>query len=119
MSHLVEIKTQVRNPEAIALACRRLGLPEPAHGTTKLYSGEATGVIVQLPKWRYPIVIDSATGAVQFDNFLGNWGSAEKMDQFLQAYAVELVRLEARKKGHTVSETQLQDGSIRVQILEG
>jgi hypothetical protein len=31
-------------------------------------------------------------------------------------YAVERTKIEARKKGHAVTETLLQDGSIRVQI---
>jgi hypothetical protein len=38
------------------------------------------------------------------------------LDAFLQAYAVEKAKLEARKQGHSVSEQQLADGSIRVQI---
>jgi hypothetical protein len=36
----------------------------------------------------------------------------------LQSYAVEKTRLEARKRGHSVTEQQLQDGSIRLQIQE-
>jgi hypothetical protein len=34
----------------------------------------------------------------------------------LQGYAVEKARIEARKKGHTVTEQQLQDGSIKLTI---
>ena len=37
MSHIVSVKTEVRDPVAIAAACRRLGLPEPVHGTAKLF----------------------------------------------------------------------------------
>ena len=44
MSHIVEIRTEVRDPTAVAAACRRLGLPEPVRGTATLYSGEATGL---------------------------------------------------------------------------
>lgn len=47
------------------------------------------------------------------------WGDREQLDKFLQTYAVELVRIEARKKGHTITEQQLQDGSIKLQIQEG
>ena len=32
--------------------------------------------------------------------------------------AVEKAKLEARKKGYSVSEQPLQDGSIRLQIIE-
>jgi hypothetical protein len=37
----------------------------------------------------------------------------------MQAYAVERARLEARRKGYALQETVLQDGSIKLQILEG
>ena len=33
MSHIVSIKTEVRDPTAVAAACQRLGLPEPVQGT--------------------------------------------------------------------------------------
>jgi hypothetical protein len=34
-------------------------------------------------------------------------------------YAVEKARQEARKKGYQVTEQALEDGSIRLQIVEG
>jgi len=119
MSHIVTISTRVRDPAAVAAACRRLGLPAPAQGTARLYGGQATGLLVQLPGWQYPAVIDTASGEVRYDNFEGRWGEQRHLDRFLQAYAVEVVRLEARKKGHQVSEQALPDGSVRLQIVEG
>ena len=62
MSHIVTIATEVRDPNAVAAACRRLGLPEPVHGTTQLFAGSATGLIVKLADWLYPLVIDTAAG---------------------------------------------------------
>jgi hypothetical protein len=56
---------------------------------------------------------------VHYDNFEGRWGNNEELQRFLQAYTVEKTRLEARKKGYIVSEEQLQDGSIRLQLREG
>ncbi len=47
------------------------------------------------------------------------WGDQGHLDHFLQMYAVEKAKLEARKKGYAVSEQALQDGSIRVSISEG
>ena len=79
MSHIVTITTEVRDPDAVAAACRRLGLPEPVHGTAKLFEGEATGLLVRLPGWLYPVVFDTATGQVRFDNYdqaLGRAGAA-------------------------------------------
>ena len=119
MSHIVTIRTEVRDPQAVAAACRRLGLPEPAHGTAKLFSGEATGLLVRLPGWLYAAVVDTATGQVRFDNYGGEWGPREHLDKFLQAYALEKARLEARKRGHNVVEQALPDGSVKLTIQVG
>lgn len=119
MSHIVSIQTKVHDTDAISAACRRLKLAEPVQGTAELFSGQASGLLLQLPGWDYPAVIDIRGGTIQFDNFGGQWGEQQHLDRFLQAYAVEKCRLEARKKGCTVNEQQLQDGSIRLQIMEG
>ena len=119
MSHIVSIQTKVHDPAAVAAACQRLGLPAAQPGTARLFSGEATGLVVRLPGWHYPAVIDTLTGVVRYDNYGGRWGEQAQLDRFLQAYAVEKTRLEARKKGYQVSEQQLQDGSVRLQIVEG
>jgi hypothetical protein len=73
LSQIVQVTTQVRDPDAAALACRRLGLDAPVHGTAQLYSGTATGLLVSLPGWCYPAVFDTATCAVHFDDFAGAW----------------------------------------------
>lgn len=56
MSHAVQIQTQVRDAEAVRLACRRLHLPEPVNGSVKLFSSTVDGLAVQLPGWNYPVV---------------------------------------------------------------
>ena len=116
MSHLISIKTQVRDSIAIQSACERLKLAAPVFGKARLFTSEATGWQIALPKWKYPVVCDTDRGEVKFDNFGGYWGDQSHLDAFLQAYAVEKAKLEARKQGHSVSEQQLEDGSIRVQI---
>jgi hypothetical protein len=119
MSHIVTIQTKVHDPASVTAACQRLGLPAPTQGTAKLFSGDATGLIVQFPGWQYPAVIDTLTGTIRYDNFSGHWGNERELLRFLQSYAVEKTRLEARKRGHTITEQQLTDGSIRLQITEG
>ncbi len=116
MSHIVSIKTELRDVSAIRAACRRLNIDQPEDGTFKLFSGQATGVAVRLPDWTYPVVCDVATGELNFDNYSGRWGEQQELDRFLQAYAVEKARLEARKRGHTVTEQPLADGSIKLTI---
>jgi hypothetical protein len=119
LSHIVEIKTEVRDEAALKAACTRLQIPTPEHKTVRLFSATATGLCVQLPQWHYPVVCNLQTGQVQYDNYQGHWGEQKHLNAFLQAYAVEKARIEARKKGHSVSETQLQDGSIRVTVRVG
>jgi hypothetical protein len=116
MSHIVEIRTQVHDAEAVQAACRRLSLPHPVEGTTKLYSSTAHGLAVQLPGWTYPVVCDLASGSLRYDNFNGRWGDPVQLDRFLQSYAIEKARLEARKQGRTVTEQALADGSVKLTI---
>jgi hypothetical protein len=115
--HKVTIQTKLRDRTAIAAACQRLGLAGPVQGTAKLFSGEVTGLKVQLRGWQYPVVIDTVSGEAKFDNFEGMWGEQVQLDKFLQAYAVEKAKLEARQKGYAVSEQALTDGSIKLQII--
>ena len=116
MSHVVTIETEVRDVVAVRAACRRLSLAEPVEGKTKLFSGEATGLAVQLPDWTYPVICDVASGQLLFDNFDGRWGDQKHLGRFLQAYAVEKAKLEARRRGHSVAEHALNDGSIKLTI---
>ncbi len=119
MSHVVTIEAEARDPAAVAAACRRLGLPAPVTGTAKLFEGEATGLLVRLPGWLYPAVVEPATGKVRYDNYGGSWGDPAQLGLFLQAYALERATAEARKKGHTVTERALADGSIKLTVTVG
>jgi hypothetical protein len=119
MSHVVTIRTEVKDAEAVRSACRRLGLAQPTEGTATLFATEVKGLLVKLPDWVYPAVIDTATGQVNFDNYGGVWGDPKHLDAFLQAYAVEKAKLEARKRGHSVYEQPLADGSIKLTIQVG
>jgi hypothetical protein len=119
LSHIVAIKSEVRDVAAVKAACQRLSLPEPVQGKTRLYSGEVEGLAVNLPDWVYPVVCNTATGQMQYDNYNGRWGDQKQLDRFMQAYAVEKCRIEARKKGHLVTEQQLADGSIKLTVQVG
>ena len=116
MSHIVTIQTKVHDPVAVTAACQRLGLAAPVEGTVELYSGEAAGLIVRLPAWEYPVVIDALTGVVRYDNYGGAWGEQKELNRFLQMYACEKAKIEARRQGHTVTEQPLADGSIKLTI---
>lgn len=119
MSHIVSITTEIRDEQAVRAACVRLQLAAPEHKTVRLFSATATGLCVQLQAWTCPVVCNLQTGQGSYDNYNGAWGRKEELNKFLQAYAVEKARIEPRKKGHRVSETKLEDGSIRVTVHVG
>jgi hypothetical protein len=116
VSHIVQIKTQVRDAVAVHAACSRLKLKPPWQGTAKLFTSSATGLVVELPEWRYPVVFELTSGEVKFDNYQGHWGEPKQLDRLLQAYACEKAKLEARRAGHTVIEQPLADGSIKLTL---
>ena len=119
MSHIVRIQTEVRDATAVFAACHRRQLAEPVAGKHLLFSGEVEGLAVRLRDWTYPAICQLETGEVQYDNFGGRWGEQRELDQFMQAYAVEKARIEARKRGHTVMEQSLADGSIKLTVQIG
>src|SRR4051812_33012448 len=119
MSHIVRIETQVRDPFAVAAACTRLGLGPPEQGTFHLFTTSTTGLAVRLPDWQYPVICHTESGKLSYDNYNGAWGEQHQLDRFLQAYAIEKARLEARRAGHTVTEQPLADGSVKLTIQVG
>ena len=119
MSHIVKIQTQVRDEAAVIAACQRRQLAAPERGKHRLFSREVEGLAVRLRDWHYPAVCQLETGEVLYDNFGGRWGEQRELDSFIQAYAVERARIEARKRGHTVTEQSLADGSIKLTVQIG
>jgi hypothetical protein len=81
-----------------------------------MFSGEVEGLAVQLPDWRYPVVCDLGNGQLHFDNFNGRWGDQKHLDRFQQLYAIEKARIEAHKRGHSITEQSLSDGSVKLTI---
>ena len=116
MSHIVTIKTEVRDAAAVGLALSRLRLAPPREGVHRLFGGEVAGLAIDLPEWRYPVVCNTATGDLRYDNYGGRWGDQKHLDAFLQRYAVETAKAECRRKGHSVTEQQLDDGSIKLTV---
>lgn len=119
MSHIVKIETEVHDEAAVQLACKRLHLPRPIRGTFQLYSSTESGLGIELPHWKYPVVANTDTGELSYDNYDQRWGAQEFLYQFLQAYAAERVKIEARKKGHSVVEQRLDNGSIKLTVNVG
>ncbi len=116
MSHIVSIRTEIRERAAVEAACSRLKWPEPVVGRHRLFSTTVEGLGVRAPRWQYPIVCDLASGELSYDNFEGRWGDPRELDRFKQSYAIERTKIEARKQGRYVSELTLADGTVQLTV---
>lgn len=81
-----------------------------------MYNATETGLGIELPHWKYPVVANTDTGELKYDNYEGRWGSQQFLHQFLQAYAAERVKIAARRKGLSVVEQKLGNGSIKLTV---
>lgn len=116
MSHIVSIRTEIRDEQAVRTACSRLKWKQPTLGQHKLFTNTVEGLGVQVPQWRYPIVCDLSSGQLHYDNYEGRWGDPAELDRFKQSYAIEKTKLEARKQGRYVTERSLADGSVELTV---
>ena len=122
MSHFTTIKTQIRDIEALRLASTELGLSLLQNANARGYSSNTIkGDYVIRLKGPYDIAVqkqkDSSFG---FTSDL--WGGHVEQEvgknygRLLQLYAVHKATKEARRKGHFVSRSAKQDGSIKLVI---
>ena len=120
MSHTTTIKTQFLDEAAIAAACKELGLPAAIRGKATLFRfndpTEHEGILVQLPGWNYPVIINTKTGEAKFDNMNGKWGAQVELEKFTQYYGVHKATMEAQKRGLRVLRSVQPNGVIRLTI---
>lgn len=117
MSHTVTIKTQFKDEAALAAACREMGIAAPVRGTASLFQSQdrdLAGLIVRLPGWHYPVIVDTANGTARFDNYNGHWGKQSELDRLTQLYAVHKATLEARRKGWSVTRQPGANGTVKL-----
>ena len=79
MSHIVTIRTELRDVEAIKAACRRLEVPDPEFGKTEIFQKEVEGLLVRLPDWIFPICVQPKNGEILYDNYNGQWGDEKHL----------------------------------------
>ena len=66
-----------------------------------------------------PIGLESGAGPDEPVPAFGQMGEVLEAGDAVIPGIEDLAKLEARNKGYQVTESQLQDGSIKLQILEG
>lgn len=118
MSHLVTMKSEMRNQQAIRNACAALKLKAPETGKLELYDGSAhEGTLVRLPGWQYPVCI-KADGQLAFDNYNGHWGSLAELERLQQRYAAEVVKLEMGEEWE-ITEVMQPNGELLLTLEQG
>lgn len=122
MSHFTTIKTQVKDIEALRLASTELGLLVLQNAHARGYNeNRIKGDYVIRLKGPYDIAVqkqkDSSFGFTS-DLWAGHVEQevGKNYGRLLQLYAVHKATKEARKKGHFVSRSTKQDGSIKLVI---
>ena len=122
MSHISKIELEVNDLNALDRACKRLGLELVKDQQSFRWFGNNPGICnhaIKVPGAEYEIGITSVNGIyeLQCDYYDRNIGKVigNKGGVLKQAYAVEKVKSEARRKGYAVLEKQTDTG-IRLHV---
>ncbi len=124
MSHFTTIKTQIKDIEALRSACQEMGLTVLQNAEARgYYTNKIKGDFVIQLKGPYDIALQKELGgsyALTADLWNGHVEQevGQGYGKLLQLYAVHKAMKEARRKGHMVSRSQKQDGSIKL-VIQG
>ena len=123
MSHFTEIKTQIKDIEALRSACQELGLTLLQNADARgYYENKTKGDYVVQLKGPYDIALNKQQDGT-FGLTADLWqGHVEKevgpgYGKLLQLYGVHKATIEARKKGLSVLRRPQQNGSIKLVLM--
>ena len=123
MSHFTEIKTQIKDIQALRAACRELNLPLLENAEARgYYENKIKGEFVIKLSGPYDIAVnkqEDGTYGLTADLWQGH---VEKevgagYGKLLQLYGVHKTMIEARKKNLSVLRQQKADGSIKLVLM--
>lgn len=122
MSHNSTIDLQIKDEKALRKAIGEIeGARILGPGVHKLYgSNQARGFGVMLPGFKYPVVVDFATGKATTDYFLGDRLVAEQnTGKLKQEYAVAVAMDHYAAQNKDVERMQLPNGDVKLRIHVG
>lgn len=123
MSHFTEIKTQIKDVEALRSACQELGLPLLQNAEARgYYENKTKGDYVIKLNGRYDIALNKqpdGTFGLTADLWDGHVENevGKGYGKLLQLYGVHKALTEARKKGLSAMRRQQNDGSIKLVLM--
>jgi hypothetical protein len=123
MSHFTEIKTQIKDIEALRSACQEMGLPLLQNTEARgYYENKTKGDYVVRLKGPYDIALNKqadGTFGLTADFYQGHVEQevGKGYGKLLQLYGVHKATLEARKKGLSVLRRHQPNGSIKLVLM--
>ena len=127
MSHMTEIKSQIKNLESLERACERLGLTlHRGQPSATYYSGQRASCdhAISVPNTGYQVGVKQAadgTYSLLADTYDPTLRKAvgDSCSKLSQAYNIEESRRQARMKGLDVTERVLENGTVRLEVQMG
>jgi hypothetical protein len=123
MSHFTEIKTQIKDIEALRAACQEMGLTLLQNAEARgYYENRTKGDYVVRLKGPYDIAVNKqADGTFGLTADLWQGHVEKEVDQgygkLLQLYGVHKASIEARTKGLSVLRRHQPNGSIKLVLM--
>lgn len=120
MSHSVTCKVLLTNRDHLQAALSRIDGATMKAGihTEQMYDGKsATGISINLPGWKYPLVVQESGESV-YDNFQGRWGDQSHLDSLVQEYTIETLRAEAATHNYLCDLARQPDGTVVMQMTQ-
>ncbi len=122
MSHTTTVELEYTDEEALIQALDATGFPYQKNKTVQLYSSKHTGIAVNLPGWKYPIVLEKTDSGyrLRYDNYNGRWGDQKTLDSFMQKlarkYAEKVAQKYAKRLGGRITKKRDKKGSLIIEI---
>jgi hypothetical protein len=123
MSHFTEVKTRIKDIEALRFACQELGLTLLQNADSRgCYENTTKGDYVVQLKGPYDIALNKqpdGTFGLTADLWQGHVEEevGQGYGKLLQLYGVHKATIEARKKGLSVLRRHQPNGSIKLVLM--
>ena len=124
MSHTTKVQVQFKDSKALRDACNALKIPfQEGPFTVSFYDGQKHegNIKVTLPGWTYPVLFNSQTGDVAYDNYEGKWGDIRQLHNLVQEYALQVAEDQASElklQGWTIERVPQANGDIQLVLTQ-
>lgn len=123
MSKRSTVKMQIENEATLVAACDALHIPyQTGKQKVNLFSQEVSGDFsLRLNNWRYPVVVNFATGEVHFDNYEGHWGNPDDLLVLKREYKAQTVEQsdaiqERLREGYQIERLLDESGDLKIRL---